>query len=127
MSERGNFIASPLGIFKLDMFGVVAFDAWDATPYLVGSALTRPDFRDVDVRLLLRDEKFAARFGEELDWRNNRQLKAMNLAWSGFGQHITGLPVDFQIEQQTEANNDPNSGRRHPLGIRLRLTEGSDV
>jgi hypothetical protein len=125
MSERGNYIASPFAIFKLDWFGVVAFDAWEHTAYLVGSALKRPDFRDVDVRLLLPDDEFAARFGEQTDWRKNGPLKATNLAWSGFGQHLTGMPIDFQIEQSTDANQDANSGRRHPLGVRLRL-EGSE-
>lgn len=126
IKDRGNYIPSPLSNFKLDWFGVVAFDAFDQTAYLVGSALSRSDFRDVDIRVLLSDEQFNISFGDQIDWRRNQKLKSMNIAWSGFGQHLTKLPIDFQIEQFTEGNKDPNSGRRHPLGIRLRI-EGSEI
>lgn len=81
-------------------------------------ALTRRDWRDVDVRLILRDEEFLAEFGEETDWRRNRKLAATNMAWAALGEQMTGLPIDFQIDQMTEANENPENGARHALGLR---------
>jgi hypothetical protein len=128
MPERGNYIASPLALKMLDMFGVIVWEALDTTAYMVGSVLERPDYRDVDVRAILTDETFARIFGEETDWRRNQALKAHNLAFSALGQKITGLPVDFQIESFTKANEDEHANRRHPLGAswRARLAEGSE-
>ena len=40
--------------------------AFGSICYLVGSATKRPDFRDVDVRMILDDEEFHALFGREL-------------------------------------------------------------
>lgn len=88
--------------------------------YLVGSALVRRDYRDVDVRMILGDEDFAARFGSA-----NRP--DMNAAWSLTCSSIacwlslqTGLPVDFQIQQMTSANEEfprKDGFERHHLGL----------
>lgn len=73
-------------------------------PYLVGSSLTRPDFRDVDVRLLLRDDHYA-----KLKQRVN--LQQLGVTVSLWGQRVTGLPIDFQVQQRTAANELHNDGR----------------
>lgn len=123
MSEKhyADYIASPLARFKLNWFGVVAYEAFDSCPYLVGSALKRRDHRDVDVRVILMDDDFLLRFGLQTDWRSNRALKAMNLAFSALGQEMTGLPVDFQVEQMTDANASNIGGARNALGIDIRV------
>jgi hypothetical protein len=83
----------------------------DGGVYLVGSANERPDFRDVDVRMVLPDEAFDRLFGRERDlWRLfcyavSRQLGA-----------DTGLPIDFQVQRQTQAN-EAHHGTRNPLGL----------
>ncbi len=40
-------------------------EAFGHPPYLVGSALTRPDFRDIDLRLILDDDRMRQMFAEE--------------------------------------------------------------
>lgn len=79
-------------------------------PYLVGSALTTADHRDVDVRLMLDDPEYEALASAVL-------LADLNLTVSLWGQQVTGLPIDFQV-QLTEAANADFNGRRHPLGLR---------
>lgn len=84
--------------------------------YLVGSALTTAGHRDVDVRLMLNDEDHQA-------LRNILNLDDLNLSVSLWGQQVTGLPIDFQVQSQTEANTE-HHGRRHPLGIRVDAAPG---
>lgn len=81
------------------------------TPYLVGSALERPDYRDVDVRSILPDDEYDALFGQREDlWH------LFCLAVSSLLSTMTGLPVDYQVQRQTQANEQYN-GRRDALGI----------
>ena len=89
-------------------------------PYLVGSAMSSKDYRDVDIRLIVADEDFDARWGA-LDGVEPGQallrIRLMNRAISIWGQQETGLPIDFQIQRMTEANAqypDP----RNPMGLR---------
>lgn len=99
------------GVRLLDDWGVcVARMFRPETPYLVGSALLRSDYRDVDVRVMLSDESFELLAGVV-------DLADLNLSVSLWGQQVTGLPVDFQV-QCTSAANAQWQGRRHPLGLR---------
>ncbi len=92
-------------------------------PYLVGSCLDKRDYRDVDVRLILDDDQFAAWFPEDHD--DNRptpRLKGLNVAMSVWAQKVTGLPVDFQFQQQTAANaqySQRDGHYRHALGMTI--------
>lgn len=81
---------------------------------LVGSVGERPDFRDVDVRLILNDDDFDRLFGHAPE------------LWSVFSYAVSrmlsadaGLPIDFQVQRMTEAN-EKHSGSRNPLGGRAR-------
>jgi hypothetical protein len=93
-----------------------AFDSYGI--YLVGSALERPNWRDVDVRLIMGDADFAAVFpdaapgGHEFDPR----WSLLMVAISGHLSKRTGLPVDFQMQPQTHANTC-HDGPRHCLCI----------
>ena len=78
---------------------------FDEMPYLVGSCIERPDFRDVDVRIMMAGDDYSTPF-----W------KGVNLAVSLWGQKVTGLPIDFQV-QQTDAANAEFTGPRHALGL----------
>lgn len=80
-------------------------------PYLVGSALTTADYRDVDLRLILHDEAYV-HLGVALS------VGRLNLAISLWGRKVTGLPIDFQIQGITEANRDYGGQRRDACGIR---------
>jgi hypothetical protein len=75
-------------------------------PYLVGSAIHRVDYRDVDLRMILDDDKVEA---------IPLNLRYFNMSVSLWGQQVTGLPIDFQVQPVTEANT--YRGPRHAIWI----------
>ena len=77
--------------------------------YLVGTAQTGGGFRDVDVRTILADDVFDARFPDGAMWSTFCFLAADWLT------RQTGLPVDYQVQRRTEANAK-YPGNRNPLG-----------
>lgn len=85
-------------------------------PYLVGSAIERADWRDVDVRLILADAEYDA-LAAVLD------VDRLGFVFAAWGQQATGLPVDFQVQRQTEAN-ERHPGRRNALGIGVDAVKG---
>lgn len=93
---------------KLQNFGRVVAEFFGHTPYQVGSSLTHllastgGDWRDVDVRLILPDDEFDEMFGATAS--SNAKWNAACLAFSSLGREMTGLPIDFQVQQKTEAN-----------------------
>lgn len=93
----------PAGIW-LNKFGVIIRDYFGHVPYQVGSSLDRKDWRDVDVRLILPDDEFDQLFGSNRNAETNPKLAAVTLAFAVLGEQMTGLPVDFQIQRQTDAN-----------------------
>lgn len=97
----------------LQTFGVWIRDAFGHVPYQVGSSVHGKEWRDVDVRLILPDDEFHALFP---GYRSGSQIDAkwslVCAAISALAQQQTGLPVDFQIQSQTEANErySPRAG-----------------
>lgn len=85
---------------------VDAFDGWmHVGCYLVGSALTRRDWRDVDVRLIMADGSFDVMFGGKAPaGATVTPLLLLNAAMSEWLQRRTDLPVDFQFQRMTDAN-----------------------
>ena len=67
--------------------------------YHVGSSCTRPDFRDVDVRLIIHNDAFERLFGAGDKHPATLDLWFL-LCWSisEWMQKRTGLPIDFQIQ-----------------------------
>lgn len=100
----------PAGIW-LTKFGVIVADYFGHVPYHVGSSLDRKDWRDVDVRLILPDGEFEQQFGTPQSAQVNKRLAAVTLAFSALGQQMTGLPIDFQIQPQSWANERYPTGR----------------
>jgi hypothetical protein len=92
--------------------------------YLVGSCLRRPDFRDVDVRMIMPDEVFDAEFPNYMDYDPYSlrvgKLTRMNTAFSLYAQRATGLPIDFQFQRASEANAEYPTAehKRNAIGIR---------
>lgn len=85
----------------------------DARCYLVGSAGIGNDGtppRDVDVRLMLDDDEFAAACPTRERW------ELLSLAIGTYLSARTGLPIDFQV-QQTSIANELFNGPRNPLGL----------
>lgn len=90
--------------------------------YLVGSALERPDWRDVDVRFMMKDEEFAALFPhaslQNACWEFDARWCFLTIAVSERLSKATGLPIDLQFQPMTFANAR-HKGRRHALGMRF--------
>lgn len=84
--------------------------------YLVGSSLERRDFRDVDVRFIMDDEKYDRLFRGDA-WLNPL-WSLMCMSISSWLSQQTALQVDFQIQRQTQAN-EQHSGKRSALGVFL--------
>lgn len=106
---------SPPEKHLLDGWALATTMAFGGCPYLVGSvARAERQWRDVDVRMILDDEDFDA-----LRAGSDERIKAMNTAFSLWGQKATGLPIDFQFQSMTEANVPEHDGPRHPIGMRI--------
>ena len=109
-------VGMPEGLF-LDEFGSQVMSLFGYPPYLVGSALVSKRWRDVDVRLILPDEEYDAwGFGDPDYQHTVARWVSLCMAYSELGKKITGLPIDFQIQQQTNANKKYN-GPRSALGL----------
>ena len=106
----------------LQAFGREIEAAFGHLPYLVGSAARSKTWRDVDVRLMLPDDEFDALFpGHIKPDRVNAKWSLICAAISELGRQRTGLPIDFQIQRMTDAN-DRYDGVRHALGLHLGWT-----
>ena len=115
-----NYVGAP-AIFKLEMCCQLINDALGGYGcYLVGSCLERPDWRDIDLRYILSDEQFFTLFPDSGDgcWEQNPRWLLLTVSISGWLREQTGLPVDFQIQPQTHAN-DKHKGTRHSIGMRI--------
>lgn len=88
--------------------------------FLVGSSTERPDWRDVDVRFIMADDEFAILFPDAgttaASWEHDPRWLLMTAALSGHLSRVTGLPIDFQFQPQTFAN-ERHKGPRHALGM----------
>ena len=92
----------PAGIW-LAKFGTIVRDYFGHVPYHVGSSLKTKAWRDVDVRLILPDDEFDRMFGQPQN-SSNVKLAAITLAFAALGKEMTGLPIDFQIQPKSHAN-----------------------
>lgn len=113
-----NFVGMPEAM-HLDNFGRIVEWAFGERAYLVGSATTKKEgWRDVDVRVILSDEDYAALdIGEPGYDSANQKWTSLCMAYSALGKQMTGLRIDFQIQQQTNANLKYKGGERIPLGM----------
>lgn len=109
MTTRSNYLPMPAFI-RLDHAAALVHKAFGTRPYLVGSATERPDYRDVDLRLILDDAEFDALFAER-----PALWSLICLTVSDFLGTASALPVDFQIQRRTDANA-AYPGLRNPVG-----------
>lgn len=104
--DRANWLPAP-HYFLLNQACLAVNEAFgEHGCYLVGSSVMRRDYRDVDVRYILDDERF-----DQLFPGANKDDPARCALWSLMCTSIalmlkeqTGLPIDFQIQRQTQAN-----------------------
>jgi hypothetical protein len=82
-------------------------------PYLVGTAGVggADSYRDVDVRMMLDDEDFAAACPTRERW------ELLCLSVSAYLSSRTGLPIDFQVQRKDEALAQFGDKPRNPLGL----------
>lgn len=119
---------SPPDFLLLDQWGRQLREAFDepepdAGPFLVGSAMSRGDYRDVDVRMATRAPWLVGDHPEHsLDAIHVVRLRTINLAVSLWGRQVTSLPIDFQFQPADEFHTY-DGHTRNPLGIRT-LYEG---
>lgn len=109
-------IGMPASLYLAD-FGQLVYEAFGEIPYQVGSSLVsngRPSWRDVDVRLMLDDERYAAEgFGDPERPHDSPKWCALVKAFSLLGRQMTGLPIDFQIQQTSHANHHYSRKQGH--------------
>lgn len=108
---------SPRQMFLLDEACKPIAEAFDTTPYLVGTALAssaggRGEYRDVDVRLMLDPDKYAA-----LRAAGPHVTELLGITIGQYLATATGLPIDFQVQHRDVANAT-HKGPRNPLGLR---------
>jgi hypothetical protein len=97
-------VGMPASLF-LNEFGSLVYHAFGEYPYHVGSSVESKIWRDVDVRLMLADDVYAAMgLGDPKEPHRNPRWMAMCAAFSALGKQMTGLPIDFQIQAISEAN-----------------------
>lgn len=111
-----------LNLHLLDEACVPVWAAFQNT-YLVGTAQTGGEYRDVDVRTILEDEEFDRLFEGE----NGPRL--WQLICVSVGAQLaqqTGLPIDYQIQRMSEANAKYD-GPRNPIGRKRRYAAWGDA
>ena len=110
--------------FKLDAACIPLWSAFRSHGgvYLVGSVLRKPDWRDVDIRVILDDAEYDRLFPPTTVDRfdENAQWKIICISVSHYLSSITDLPIDFQIQRQTQANArypKAEDHRRNAIGL----------
>lgn len=97
-------VGMPANLY-LHEFGRLLFAAFGAVPYHVGSSLAGKAWRDVDVRVLLDAAQYKAMgLGEPGREHENLKWCALTMAFSELGRKMTGLPIDFQLQEASWAN-----------------------
>lgn len=104
-------LLSQLG--KLDMWGrelkyILHTEVTQYGVFLVGSALKRANYRDVDIRHIISNDDFLKMF-------NIIDIGYFNQTVSLWGQQVTGLPIDYQI-QSIDSIDNKVPGYKHPIG-----------
>lgn len=112
---------------KLQRFGSLLWDVFGEPAYQVGSSLRGREWRDVDVRLLLDESNYGAwGLGDPNRPHDNSKWCGLVMAFSALGREMTGLPIDFQI-QETVTANAQFDGPRSCLADFTRRTAAPDA
>lgn len=127
--SRSNYL-SPHQMQRLNLACLPVRDAFGRPPYLVGSVHQRADFRDVDVRTILADQEFDRWFTlgpNDKDGAAHADPRWVLIcsALSEWLSSVSGLPIDYQIQRRTEAN-EAHPAWRSALAISMPWTGGAD-
>jgi len=100
-------VGQPQGML-LNEFGERLRAIFGEVAYHVGSSMTSEKstgWRDVDVRLMLDDDVWEQmKLGNPENPHTNAKWRALCIVFSDYGRHLTGLPIDFQLQQRSHAN-----------------------
>ena len=117
-AKRGGGSVGMPAYLLLQQFGALVEAAFGTQCYQVGSSIHSKRWRDVDVRLMLPDHVYEEMFGKPSDAFRSERWISLCLAYSALGRQMTGLPIDFQIQQVSEANRMYGEGHsRNCLGM----------
>jgi len=119
--KKWNYLGAP-ACFTLELACKHLNRAFPGRCYVVGSVLERPDFRDVDIRMMISDEDFRVLFPDVHSslsghWEQDiRWLLMTSLISNWLTQTLNiGKPVDFQF-QPTSWGNKQHDKLRNPIG-----------
>jgi hypothetical protein len=127
MSDRKSYL-NVVQFARLEHACSVVADGLGHPPYLVGSSTESSDYRDVDLRVIMPDDEFDRLFTSTGSAAFPGGL--WGLLCLSVGQllsDMTGLPIDFQIQRMTEANekfNQADGHARNPIGHGYRTYAG---
>jgi len=126
--KKAIYVGAPAA-FKLEQACQMINDALRSNDesvgccYLVGSALERADWRDVDVRYIMADAAFESLFPRAgQHWEHDPRWLLFTVSIAAWLAEYTALPIDFQIQPQTHANAR-HAGSRSALGLRIARSE----
>ncbi len=118
--KRENYIGAPQ-FYNLQYACAMLVEAFGYHVYLVGSALERRDYRDVDVRCILDDTEFDRLF-PNISGSNYQTDAFWCLVCCSISEWLairSNLPIDFQIQRRTQATAE-NEGTRSALALFIR-------
>jgi len=119
MKHYVNYLGAPES-FELNMAANALNQAYPEAVgcFHVGSSITRRDYRDVDVRMILHDDDFERMFpGLKGNGWLDARFSLLCASISCWLKARTGLPIGFQFQSMTEANRDYPDGERNALGL----------
>lgn len=125
--KKYNYTGAP-ACFALELALRQVTEAFNCTAcYIVGSVLERSDWRDVDVRMIMDDEDFDKEFPDAgRHWEHDAKWLLLTVSISEWLSKQSGLPIDFQFQSMTHANNQ-HKGRREATGFRIFKEEKKEV
>lgn len=81
----------------------------------VGSSLVKPDYHDIDLRLILDDNLYSQLFDFDGGEAFRLFLNVTISEWISL--RCGGLPIDFQFQSASEANTQYGDLRRNGVGF----------
>lgn len=120
-ASKTSYVGVP-AIFELSLACHLLSRGWGHTVYHVGSSRERPDWRDVDLVMIMPDEAFAAEFPasplHSAAWELDPKWLVLTCAISKWLTDKAGVPVDFKFQPMTFAN-ERHDKPRNPIGHML--------
>lgn len=117
--RKASYVGVP-AIFELQMACHVLVKAYGTSIYQVGSSLERPDWRDVDLVMILDDEQFERDFPNaplhSAAWEMDPKWLVLTVSLSKWLSEKSGVLVDFKFQPRTFANDRHGGKRRNPIG-----------